>query len=628
MGEIIDSIIDNTCTEIEYEGEVVRDHCFHGNTNLTTFTSKDSVLRSIKKYAFEESGLTVANYPNVTTAEEGAFKNCKSLTTANLTGLTSLSDNLLFGCDHLATLNIPNVSSFGESCLSLADTGSFPVSLFRTVHLNESNFASKNVIFKNRCFATSATTPLGDNYITWIDVGDYHFVGQVNEIPEGDTIQVFDNRLYPNNDPRTITAELHNIVFCLADRYPYIYTGSGWDLYVPKFKVDFEGNGQFMSSRVRDIGFKIASTDGQQILYRGSVLFTFIDSSCVSMPRLGTDLGDSALTRVVFLTEQGEFSSVCPYTTLPATAFMATQIYDTDLDFTGVQILNDGCFNSCPNLTELNLPSATTLNGGYGGIFKNSTNLESIVLGNNTSQITFTSNRIFEGCSSLRYLELNSTSMIVLDNFWSSIGNNVTTHFVGTTYLNYKGTTTSTITEGVSASSILIYGAEYTPVNGDYIYDGTTLWLVKNGKWSDTNTTRPRIKVPASLVTTYLTNKPAILDRVIGWGELNPELYFGTLGVVTPSVTETTTPQDIATILPETLGMLLGLSITSFSTTGTATVSILQDGVEIDSITVTHNNQLIASSVLPDASHTITYRFSSTTEFSVSWMAVWGPFGA
>lgn len=627
MDERIDKILDNTITEVTHLGGAVRAYCFYNNTNLTKFVGNN--VTTVGQHAFENSGIINANFPNATSVDAGAFYLCGSLETANLPLLTSLSNGIFHGCNHLKTFDTSNIDTFGESCLALADISGYPTEdVLMTVHLNESNFASRNVTFKNRCFAPSTTTPLGDNYITWIDVGDYHYVGQVSEIPVNESITVTDDRIYPDATPRAITAELHNIVFCLEDRYPYIFNGASWDLYVPKFSADFEGNGQFMSNRVRDIGFKVASTDGQQILYRGSVLFAFVDSACESMPRLGTDLGSSALTRVVFLTEQGEFSSVCPYTTLPATAFMATQIYSEDLDFSNVQILNDGCFNNCPNLTELNLPSAITLNGGYGGIFKNSTNLESIVLGDGTEEITFTSNRIFEGCSSLRYLELNSTAMIALDDTWSFVGNNVTTHFTGTIYLNYKGTTTSTIIEGAPTTSVLIYGGSYSPVNGDYIFDGTTLWLVKNGKWSDTHTTRPVLKVPNNLLPSYLNNKPNVQDRVIGWGELNPELFFSTFNTITPSVPETTTPQDMVTIIPSTTGILLGLSITSYSTTGTATVSILQDGIEIDTITVTQNNQLIASGVMPDASHTITYRFSSTASFSVSWTAVWGSFSS
>lgn len=628
MGDIrIDQILDNTITEITHTGENVRAYCFYNNTSLTKFVG--NAVITVGQHAFENSGLINANFPNATSVDAGAFYNCQNLETANFPLITSLSNGVFCGCWNLKTFDTSNIDTFGESCLALADISGYPTGdVLMTVHLNESNFANRNVTFRNRCFASSTITPYGDNYITWIDVGDYHYVGQVSEIPIDESITVTDDRIYPNATPRSITAETHNIVFCLADRYPYIFNGVDWDLYTPKFSADFEGVGQFMSSRVRDIGFKVASTDGQQILYRGSVLFAFVDSACESMPRLGTDLGNSALTRVVFLTEQGEFSDICPYTTLPPTAFMATQIYSEDLDFSNAQILNEGCFNNCPNLTELNLPSAITLNGGYNGIFRNSTNLESIVLGDNTEEITFTSNRIFEGCSSLRYLELNSTSMIALDSAWSSVGSNVTTHFTGTVYLNYKGTTTSTIIAGATTTSVLIYGGSYSPVNGDYIYDGTTLWTVINNKWVDTDTTRPVLKVPSNLLPSYLNNKPNVQDKVLGWGELNPELFFSTFITITPSATETTTPQDMVTIIPATTGILLGLSITSYSTTGTATVSILQDGIEIDTITVTQNNQPIALGVMPDASHTITYRFSSTASFSVSWTAVWGSFSS
>lgn len=74
-------------------------------------------LKNIGAYEFNNSGLEVADFPEVTQIASFAFVNCPSLTYAKLPKATTFSDDIFSGCTNLVRVETPSATTmFGPFC--------------------------------------------------------------------------------------------------------------------------------------------------------------------------------------------------------------------------------------------------------------------------------------------------------------------------------------------------------------------------------------------------------------------------------------------------------------------------------------------------------------------------------
>ena len=93
----------------------VLDYCFYKTNNY--YGLDLSTVTDIGEYAFAESNIIVADFPNVTSIPSKCFYNCKQLQTIDLSIVTTIGDDAFRGCSKLSeVISTSNLKSIGNNC--------------------------------------------------------------------------------------------------------------------------------------------------------------------------------------------------------------------------------------------------------------------------------------------------------------------------------------------------------------------------------------------------------------------------------------------------------------------------------------------------------------------------------
>lgn len=99
----IDSLLDGTITEIESGVSLLKKGVFYQNT-IAVCAVRLPAATEIETMGFYASGITSINAPNVKTAGDSCFYNCKNLVEVNLPSLTILHSSAFRGCSSLQNI--------------------------------------------------------------------------------------------------------------------------------------------------------------------------------------------------------------------------------------------------------------------------------------------------------------------------------------------------------------------------------------------------------------------------------------------------------------------------------------------------------------------------------------------
>ena len=115
--------LNNIVLKDYYEEQIENISSIYTGTNLN-FSISNNDIKSIARYKFYGSGLTIIDLPECTSIGEHAFDSCKSLITVNLPKCTSIGTYAFGRCTSLTTVKLPKCTSIGDSaflgCTSLA----------------------------------------------------------------------------------------------------------------------------------------------------------------------------------------------------------------------------------------------------------------------------------------------------------------------------------------------------------------------------------------------------------------------------------------------------------------------------------------------------------------------------
>lgn len=563
MGEIIDSIIDNTCTELSVETSTIRANAFRENTNLTTFTDPNVI--NLGDYAFAGSGITRVYFPDAQVLGKGAFANCESLTEIHVGYPSALPESFCYGCGNLQSFPIENVKTFGKSCMRIFLSGRVNPSnsALTDIALNVSE--NDNIVFGEASLAGSISAGNAEiGNIGRIIADNAYYVGFVENVPTVQTVMIYD-KLYYNDAKTPSTAKSYNakvddMVIVESTGVPYIYKSNGWIQYIPTFSATF-GKNAVNNNRMRSLGFKVKSSVADSFASSpnasGSenIAFIIVDKDYTDSSFSVEDA--RGLKYLRFEQQDGTLSNVYPLSSIAKNAFI--NVSSLDLDFSNVSSIGETSFQGT-NETSLSFPKAEYIKGVWAdsvnGTFK-SDSLETISFGDGTNTLTLSDGGIWRKSPNLHSLTLNYPSVVALtgEDHNGTAGNNnwvntMRNQLVDTPIYNYKGTTTTTITSGSNTNPVMIYGTNVTCVNGDIVSSNSKQYKLTNDvwqEWGSNGNKRPRVIVPNTLVTSYINDKfvDTVYPNYERWGNLNPEVYYETVSSTINQIVDAYTETEI-----------------------------------------------------------------------------------
>lgn len=563
MGEIINSIVDNTCTELTLDVDTVRAYCFYQNSALTKFV--DTNIVELNPFAFAYSGITNVNFPNLTDtgAKDHVFAGCTSLVTATIgTTMTILPNYFFSECSILNKVNgIDHIKTFNEGCLQRwSDPGNNYLSSIH-INLNEGERAT----FGGYAFAGQLRVSGLPNSICEVTADDCNYKGLTSAIPMSTTsIDVYEpfetiNAIAIDAEHAvTIIPKENDMVIVESTGKPYILKNGSWIDYIPSYSADYTGDSVVDNNKMRSLGFKVHSCANKsfQTTYgvhnQSNILFIIVDKdfsdnntfsvfNCTGLKYLRFEQQDGTLTNVY------PFSSVLGLANGTG-AFTGTDL--PDIDFSNVSSINQNSFKGVSGRSVWNFSNVTFIQGGNydsGGTTFKSDDTEEMYFGDGTKSLTIDGCGIWRSNNKLYKLGLNCTNVVAFTGV-SQTGattgyytNTLTNQLSGTPIYWYKGTTTTEIVENANTNPILIYGNSYTALENDIVtYNGNQYQFINN-KWVLWGSNKmPKVIVPSSLVNSYISDLSEVYER---WGNLNSEVYYTN---VTSSIQNFNSIPDVA----------------------------------------------------------------------------------
>lgn len=473
----------------------------------------------ISPYKFYSSNIEEIKADNVQEVKNDAFNNCKSLSSISFDSVETIGERAFKGDSALTgTLDFPKLTYIFDEAFYLhtADSGEGLTTLKLS---NEALGEGENFALCARSLANNTGAVTSSNSIfRWIDVDDYHFVGEVTTKPsdEATTIEVSDTYLYSNN-PQEVEVREGLVIFVEDENKPYTYKGGAWLEYIPSKSVSFYGDEVYHSTRIRDIGFKVgtlmSSLSVKNTILRGSrVLFLILDKDAATPLDSFSYAGE--LKAILTTDSNGNLTDILPYTSLGGAFYQCGKLKSLKLPY--LATAEDGTFRGT-GLTNMNLPALTTFGraSNYQGFFGCS-DLEEVTIGDGSNSLNILGYSHFSNCPKLYSLTLDITNVPTI----SASNQTMQSIFSGSPIYQYLGTTTTEIVEGATAGSVVIDGVTKTTTNGNIVsYNGEDYQRVSNKwqKWGNGQDKTPRIYVPSDLISSYQAHAK--------WGTLSPEIW-------------------------------------------------------------------------------------------------------
>lgn len=484
------------------------------NSTRSIFTE----VSTIAPYKFYKSNLTALRADDCQIVKENAFYECLSLQTFSLDSVEEIEKNGFYRCSALTdVLELPKLKTLGESAFyNHTYNGGAG---FDALRLSNSALTGNETFeFNSYCLAdNTGAVATSSSSLRWIDVDKYHYCGIVPTKPANnvESIEVEDSVIY--NTPQTVDVYDGAIIFVEDENKPYVYEGGAWVEYIPEKSASFGTNCNSIlhSTRVRDLGFLVGSTDNTPPdIFRGSRLLFLILDKNVTLNRVNSFWDMTELRALLTTDVNGDLTDVLPYTTLGGAFYKCSKLENLKLPY--LETATDGTFRDS-GLKSMDLPALTTFGKAtnYQG-FSGCSQIETITLGNGNNTLTFLGYSHFQNCSKLYSLTLNYTSVISL----SASNQTMSNIFSGSPIYQYLGTTTTEITEGMAAGSVVIDGVTKSTSNGNIVSYGGEDWKQVSNKWTkwgDAQNKTPRILVPSGLISSYQSDAK--------WGTLSPEIW-------------------------------------------------------------------------------------------------------
>lgn len=491
-GLVGDKIIDNTIVDLKTLVNVVKEYKFYNCEDLETV------------YA-----------PNLVEIENSAFRNTPKLKTFYAPNLEKIGVDGFYYASGLTALNLPKCKWIGALGLGFLSNNGAGTGHMRTIKFSNAAIGEgEYMTIGNQAFADNTGAIMAsDSYLSWLDVDNYHYAGEVDDVPTSTTtITVTDPILYGTTTPTQTVDVVEGLIVSLSfSGRPYVFKNGAWVDYVPEKSADFLGNDVFHSTRIRDIGFKIHSAPDYNIVNKSRVLFLIIDKDATGQMKA---VSSSSIKGVFIETVNGTLTDELPFTSLDGYFYQCANLQTINLPHLETAI--NGIFRDT-GLTHLELPALTTFgrNSNYQGC-AGSANLATVVLGNGENELTILGYNHFSNCSSLYSLTINYTAVPELPNS----NQTMQSLFSGSPLYQFLGTTTTEITEGMTAGNVVIDGVTTTTMNGNIVTYGGKDWQRVSNKWHEWGTDQdkhPQIKVPSTLISSYQAHAK--------WGTLSPEIW-------------------------------------------------------------------------------------------------------
>ena len=355
------------------------------------------------------------NLPSVTGAGNNSFYSCTSMTAITADNLTSVGDYSFYDCGSLLSVNLPSVTYVGQEAFELDES-------IQTVNLPLAEYIGYAAFYD--CISVTdfylpSVTDLGGG---GCDIDDQVF-GDIN----GNTINLTisptlltcnsggpdaDIQYLTSNNTVTINGVPPSSLSLIFDNITNVNSFVGNSSNVTDWNTFF-GLPSYGSP------FTSVTVIGNEVKLFGGGNITVKQNLFGGTP--GNSLGEHLLSIV---DENGVI------TELEYNAFGGDQnsnIITTMVDLPAAVIIGEGAFCYNPNLTSVNLPSATTFSTAGTGCFEVCNGLTTISLPSATS----IGNYCFNGCTGLTNISLSACTNLgssVLDNvvFFNIIGNTIT----------------------------------------------------------------------------------------------------------------------------------------------------------------------------------------------------------